>query len=158
MRGFAKRSPETYTACAAPRPSVFPPRAAERTHYIVDKFFQFANVKKQTRCLRCRLVARAPAVDQSAGIVTRNTNSWSGNECFNNANSPSVSLHPSRRVSPRFPTPLRCPGTALKIYFHRRTDVTSLSRGSDACIDRQMSLAHLPCIRSLFNLQSIVSS
>lgn len=148
------RSPETSTR---PRRSASPPRTAVRTHYIVDKFFQFANVKKQTRCLRCRLVARA--VDQSAGIVTRNTNSWSGNECFNNANSPSVlPACPSApcRCSPL--TPLRCPGTALKIYFHRRTDVTSLSRGSDACIDRQMSLAHLPCIRSLFNLQSIVSS
>jgi len=57
MRGFAKRSPETGTL----RRDTFPPRPAERTHYIVDKFFQFANVKKQTRCLRCRLVARASA-------------------------------------------------------------------------------------------------
>lgn len=93
MRGFAKRSPRRPVRHVVPRRSAFPPRTTERTHYIVDKFFQFANVKKQTRCLRCRLVARA--VDQSAGIVTRNTNSWSGNECFNNANSPSVSLRPS---------------------------------------------------------------
>lgn len=52
-------------------------------------------------------------------------------------------------------TPPRSPGTALKIYFHRRTDVTSLSRGSDACIDRQMSLAHPP-LRTL-SLQSAVN-
>lgn len=112
------------------------------------------------------------AFDQSAGIVTRNTNSWSGNECFNNANSPSVSLHPSfpfplpRRSPssfrpPRPPRP-RSPGTALKIYFHRRTDVTSLSRGSDACIDRQMSLAHLspaspPPLPRAYALSSICS-
>lgn len=130
----------------------FPPRPAERTHYIVDKFFQFANVKKQTRCLRCRLVARA--VDQSTGIVTRNTNSWSGNECFNSANS-SPPSSPSIHVPIPFPDPSRSPGTALKIYFHRRTDVTSLSRGSDACIDRQMSLAHPP-LRTL-SLQSAVN-
>lgn len=51
--------------------------------------------------------ARARAVDQSAGIVTRNTNSWSGNECFNNANSLSVSLRPSAPVAvfPAHPPP-----------------------------------------------------
>lgn len=91
MRGFAKHAhgAETHPRAVRRAPRVSSPGNPERTHYIVDKFFQFANVKKQTRCLRCRLVARA--VDQSAGIVTRNTNSWSGNECFNNANSPSVS-------------------------------------------------------------------
>lgn len=79
------------------------------------------------------------------GIVTRNTNSWSGNECFNNS-------------LPRGPP--AAPALS-KFYFHRRTDVTSLSRGSDACIDRQMSLPRAlspnPSF-SLFNLQSIVSS
>lgn len=127
-----------------------------------------------SRTLKNKRVAfgAARAFDQSAGIVTRNTNSWSGNECFNNANSPSVSLHPSfpfplpRRSPssfrpPRPPRP-RSPGTALKIYFHRRTDVTSLSRGSDACIDRQMSLAHLspaspPCRGRTLSLQSAVN-
>lgn len=157
MRGFAKRSPEIYTARYSAR---FLPRTTERGGRITS-LISFFN----SRTLKNKRVAfgagwsRARAVDQSAGIVTRNTNSWSGNECFNNANSPSVSLHPSAPVTLLTPFPLSVsPGTALKIYFHRRTDVTSLSRGSDACIDRQMSLAHLPCIRSLFNLQSIVSS
>lgn len=36
------------------------------------------------------------------------------------------------------------PRALSKFYFHRRTDVTSLSRGSDACIDRQMSLPRAP--------------
>lgn len=61
-----------------------------------------------SRTLKNKRVAfgAARAFDQSAGIVTRNTNSWSGNECFNNANSPplSLSLHPSIPL-PRRPPP-----------------------------------------------------
>lgn len=52
-------------------------------------------------------VGRARAVDQSAGIVTRNTNSWSGNECFNNA-TPSSTLSPLP-LPPRHSAPLSAP-------------------------------------------------
>lgn len=157
MRGFARRARRRPVYAAAPL-RVSSPDGRARTHYIVDKFFQFANVKKQTRCLRCRLVARA--VDQSAGIVTRNTNSWSGNECFNNANSPSVlPALPLRPVSLFSTHPPTVPGHGSQNLFSS-ADRCNFALSWQRRVHRSSDVSRPPppCIRSLFNLQSIVSS
>lgn len=161
MRGFAKRSPRRPVRGASRRVGPPPlrsaprflPRQPGRTHYIVDKFFQFANVKKQTRCLRCRLVARARAraVDQSAGIVTRNTNSWSGNECFNNANSPSVSpasLRPCR-------SPPSVPGHGSQNLFSS-ADRCNFALSWQRRVHRSSDVSRPPPLHTL-SLQSAVN-
>lgn len=161
MRGFAKRSPRRPVRGASVRCRSAPLRVSSpgnrggRITSLIS-FFNSRTLKNKRVAFgagwsRARARARAHAVDQSAGIVTRNTNSWSGNECFNNANSPSVSpasLRPCR-------SPPSVPGHGSQNLFSS-ADRCNFALSWQRRVHRSSDVSRPPPLHTL-SLQSAVN-